>query len=392
MPSKTATPPPTDPYRDWLRQRLGHEIGMQKADQLIQSAVQRRGWAAMRPLGPRDVIAVLQDLYQQLVEAKSAEYADQWLAQTSSDLAELAEKIPVPVALTQSTQPSTPRPIQWGRRAHDLPLMLARVHTEIAIRSLSAIRQNKDLARLERAAEWDVQATQAEVRRWETEEMLTKLRATHSRIEVADQVAAARAQAELLTLSQAQLENTPDEPHQKAQLAHNLLMLTQTQAFLDAFGPMITEEEADTPLSMINIDLEHAKYSLGVPLHPNVLRARHGLNFALWQAREEGEQDPVVKEAQLALTQAENDAHQQLEATLNAAKLHQQTLIKLAQQVEELEQRALKLASLNDPIGSARVRLEWRQTRAAARIQSNRLEEAVELLEALVNNTEGAIT
>lgn len=392
MPLKTATPPPTDPYRDWLRQRLGHEIGMQKADQLIQSAVQRRGWAAMRPLGPRDVIAVLQDLYQQLVEAKSAEYADRWLVQTSNDLAELAEKIPVPVALAHSSQPSTPRPVQWGRRAHDLPLMLARVHTEIAIRSLSAIRKNKDLARLERAAEWDVQATQAEVRRWETEEMLTKLRATHSRIEVADQVAAARAQAEFLTLSQAQLEATPNEPHQKAQLAHNHLMLTQTQAFLDAFGPLITEEEADTPLSMLNIDLEHAKYSLGVPLHPNVLRARHGLNFALWQAGEAGEQNPVVQEAQQALTQAENDAHQQLEATLNAAKLHQQTLTKLAQQVDDLEQRALKLASLNDPIGSARVRLEWRQTRAAARIQANRLEEAVELLEALVNNTEGAIT
>lgn len=394
MPQNTSHSIPSDPYRDWLRQRLGHEIGRQKADQVIQSAIQRRGWSAMRPLGPRDVIAVLQDLYQQLVDAKSAEYADQWLAQTSGDLAELAEKIPVPVPAITSPQPShtSPPPIQWGRRAHDLPLMLARVHAEIAIRSLASIRQNEVLSQLERAAEWDVQATQAEVRRWETEEMLTKLRASHARIEVADQVAAARAQAEFLTLSLSRLETIHNEPNHQAQLTHNRLMLTQTQAFLDAFGPLVSERESDTPLNVLQVDLEHAKYSLGVPLHPNVLRARHGLNFTLWQTGDTNAQNPAVQEAQQALAQAEQDASQQLAATLNAAKTHQDALQQLATQVEELEQRALKLASLNDPIGLARVRLEWRQARATARIQANRLEEAVELLEALVSHVEGAVS
>ncbi|UQN06021.1 hypothetical protein [Deinococcus sp. QL22] len=72
-------------------------------------------------------------------------------------------------------------------------MLLARSHAETGMRSLGAIRSNPDLSALETAAEWDVQATQAEVRRWETEDMLTNLRADHARVEVADQVAASRA-------------------------------------------------------------------------------------------------------------------------------------------------------------------------------------------------------
>ena len=386
--------PPTDPYRDWLRQRLGQELGVREAEQFIQGAVQRRGWPAIRALGPRDVVAVLQDVYSNMVATVGEGRADKWLQDTSLDLAQLAESVPMPVETPEVSQTTplpkpAPLPVAWGRRAHDLPLMLARVHAEIATRSLGAIRANPTLARLERAAEWDVQATQAEVRRWQTEDMLTKLRADHARIEVADQVASARAQAEVLALTVKEIESLPEGSRgNPAQLAHTQLMLTQTQAFLDAFGPLVTLEEADTPLTMLQMDLQNAHFSLGVPLHPNVLRARHGLNFALWQAGEQGDHAPAVQDARRVLASAETEAAVQLKSTIDAARAHQAALTQLARHVEELEARALKLSGIGgDPLSLARVRLEWRQARAAARIQANRMEEAVRLLEALVSNS-----
>lgn len=388
--SMTQRPPSKDPYRDWLRRRLGQELGVQEAEQLLQGAIQRRGWPAMRALGPREVVAVLQDVYKTMSENIGEGRADKWLEEASTELARLAETIPTPVeapAPSQTPKP-TPKPVMWGRRAHDLPLMLARVHAEIATRSLGTIRHDPVLARLERAAEWDVQATQAEVRRWQTEDMLSKLRADHARVEVADQVASARAQAELLRLTVAELHAMPrTDQASAAQLAHTQLMLTQTTSFLDVFGPLVTEQEADAPLTMLQMDLQNAHYSLGIPLHPNVLRARHGLNFALWQAADQGDAAPAVQDARRVLQQAEQEAGAQLKATLDAARGHQASLAGLARHVEELEARALKLQGLGgDPLSLARLRLEWRQARAAARIQSHRMEEAVRLLEALISD------
>ena len=185
-----------------------------------------------------------------------------------------------------------------------------------------------------------------------------------------------------------ELEGLSGERSAPSKLAHNRLMLTQTRSFLDAFAPLVNEEEADLPLTMLEIDLRHARYSLGVPLHPNVLRARYGLNYALWQAGELGERALPVQEAQRALAQAEHEAATQLRNTIDAARTHQSTLKQLATHVEELEQRALKLSKVGgDPISLARLRLEWRQARAAARVQANRLEEAVQLLEALVSDS-----
>lgn len=382
------TPVSADPYRDWLRQRLSAELGVREADLAVQGAVQRRGWTAVRALGPRDVIAVLQDVYSQMRENFGDARADKWLEGTTLDLAKFAESVPVPA---QPTAPGpiapAPSPVKWGRRAHDLPLLLARSHAEIASRSLGAIRTNPDLLSLERAAEWDVQATQAEVRRWETEEMLSKLRADHARIEVADQVAAAVAQGDLLRLTVQELEDASRSGQVVSpQLAHSRLMVTQTRAFLEAFTPLIDLEDADTPLTMLELDLSNARFSLGVPLHPNVLRARHALNYAQWQAGEAGEASPQVMQAHHNLHLAQAEAQAQLDATLNAARTHQATLRQLATQVETLERRALQLTQVGgDPLSLARVRLEWRQVRTAARVQAHRLEEAVRLLEALVS-------
>ena len=381
-----------DPYRDWLKSRLGREFGVREAEQFIQAAVQRRGWQAVRVLGPRDVVAVLQDVYQKMRDENGENRADRWLQEASTDLARLAETVPVPVTPAEDVlQKPAPRPVAWGRRAHDLPLMLARVHHEIATRSLASIRTDAELSQLERlrrAAEWDVQATQAEVRRWETEDMLAQLRSQHARVEVTDQVASARAQVELLELTVRELAALTGERSAPAKLAHNRLMLTQTRSFLDAFAPLVDEREADQPLTRLDIDLRHARYSLGVPLHPNVLRARYGLNYALWQAGELGERALPVQEAQRVLAQAEQEAAAQLRSTIEAARSHQTALAQLAAHVEELEERALKLSRLGgEALSLARVRLEWRQARAAARIQANRLEEAVQLLEALVSDS-----
>lgn len=397
--------PPQDPYRDWLRKRLGQELGLSEAEHFIQTAIQRRGWKSMRPLGPRDVIAVLQDVYQRMAETIGEARADKWLQRSSDDLASLAERIPMPVEVDDDAPADlkmdpAPLPASWGRRAHDLPLLLARVHSEIATRSLNAIRGNPVLHNLERAAQWDVQATQAEVRRWETEDMLIQLRAEHSRIEVSDQVASARAQVELLRQNVQELEKH-SSGQDDSTLAHSRLMLTQTQAFLEAFAPLIDEKDADSPLTMLEIDLQHAHFSLGVPLHPNVLRARHSLNFALWQHGQD-EQAPAVKEARRMLYQAEEEAEAQLEETLDNARMHQANLRELVHSIDELEQRALDLnqqqeqdtqsaqdadVSTTEALQLAQVRLEWRQTRAAARIQSHRMEEAVKLLEALVSDS-----
>lgn len=379
-----------DPYRDWLKLRLSQELGVKEAQLAIQGAVQRRGWVAMRTLGPRDVVAVLQDVYSQMRQNVGDSRADKWLEVTTTDLAKFAETVPVPAQPVSGPIAPAPTPVRWGRRAHDLPLLLARSHAEIAGRSLGAIRANPDLTTLERAAEWDVQATQAEVRRWETEEMLSKLRADHSRTEVADQVAAAVSQAELLRLTVNELNEASRQGQFVApQLAHNRLMLTQTEAFLEAFTPLIDLSDADQPLSMLEMDLNNVRFSLGVPLHPNVLRARHTLNYAQWQAGELGDAAPGVQQAQQALKQAETEAQMQLDATLHAARTHQANLRQLAQQVEALEARAMQLSQQQggDKLSLARVRLEWRQTRTAARVQSHRMEEAIRLLEALVSET-----
>ncbi|GGR85088.1 hypothetical protein [Deinococcus sedimenti] len=379
-----------DPYRDWLRARLSAELGVSEADQTIQGAVQRRGWTSLRALGPRDVVAVLQDVYARLRLQYGDARADRWLEATTLDLARFAETVPVPAQPTEGPIAPAPSPVRWGRRAHDLPLLLARSHAEIAGRSLGAIRSNPDLRALERAAEWDVQATQAEVRRWETEEMLSRLRADHARIEVADQVAAAAAQAELLDLNVRELEDSLRAGQSVGpRLAHTSLMASQTHAFLDAFTPLIDLTDADTPLTMLDVDLAHARFTLGVPLHPNVLRARQALNYAQWQAADPAGQSQAVMQAHHALHVAEQDARAQLETTLQAARSHQSALRDLKMQVENLERRAAQLQQLGgDPLSLARVRLEWRQARTAARVQAHRLEEALKLLDALVSEGE----
>lgn len=393
-----------DPYRQWLLARLGEEFGVQGAERIIREAVARRGWSSARPLGPRDVVAALQDVYRQMTEHGDEARADRWLQDTSRDLAKLAEAVPEP-AVPQEAQEggepgsagvpvpevAAPQPAVWGRRAHDLPLMLARVHAQIAARSLNTVRAEDTLSRLERAAEWDLQAAQAEVRRWETEALLSQLRAAHARTELADQVATARAQAEVLRLNIRELEELP-RPGQNsaAQLAHARLTLTQTQAFLEAFAPLVGPRDADAPISMLQLDLRSPRFSLGVALHPDVLRARYGLNVALWQAGAAGEESPGVQGARQALAHAEEQAGTQLAVTLNAARTHQGALQELARRALELEARATKLAGLGgDPLSLARLRLEWRQSREAARVQSGRLEEAVALLEALVGEGTG---
>ena len=376
-----------DPYREWLRGRLSEELGVREAELTIQAAVQRRGWPAMRTLGPRDVVAVLQDVYELMRERVGDARADKWLEVTTVNLARFAETVPVPAEGLTQARPPTPSPVRWGRRAHDLPLLLARAHAEIAGRSLVAIRASAEMASLERAAQWDVQATLAEVRRWETENQLTRLRSDHARIEVSDQVTAAAAQATVLRLMVRELEEAARSGQSVApQLAHNRLMASQTETFLGTFTPLIRVADADTPLPAVNTDLDSARYLLGVPLHPNVLRARQALNYAQWQAGEAGDASPGVLSAQHELHLAENEAREQLEATLDAARKHQQTFHQLAAKATGLEQRATRLgAEGGDPLSIARVRLEWRQTRTAARVQAHRFTEATRFLEGLIS-------
>lgn len=418
--------PGHDPYRDWLRQTLSPEMGLRRADQLVLSAVTRRGWPAMQPFGPREVVAVLQDVYASLREELGDARADKWIESATQALSVFMQTAPAPAPTSAKAEPVR-APIKWGRRAHDLPLLLARVHNETAQRSLDAIRVTPELGGLERAAEWDVQATHAELRRWEAEDRLSSMRADHARAEMAEQVRSARAQERLLDLTVRELEGEVrfdeaaqrrgTQPHSRlagdssgplhedglpaahqaggdprrvsmqTQLAHNRLMLTQTRAFLEVFAPLADEGAADIAPLVPEIDLEAQRLSISVQLHPNVLRARHTLNYAEWQAGDASSTDPRVREAQRALAQVESEAAQLLQDTLNTARQHQMQFSQLRTRSQELERRVSQLSLAGgDPLSLARVQFEAQQLRAAIRVHADRLLEALGLLDALGGN------
>lgn len=378
----------SDPYREWLRLQLAAEVGVREAEQTIESSIVRRGWPAMRPLGSRDVVAVLQDVYTNFRNTMGDARADRWLEGATTALASFAESTPSPAPPSTGTIAPAPGPVRWGRRAHDLPLLLARAHAEIAVRSLEGIRANPDLKNLERAAEWDVQATQAEVRRWETEELLSNLRADHARIEVADQVRSARSQREVLRLTVEEVEGEARAGRKVGpQMAHNKLMLSQTDAFLDAFAPLIDETVAEDDPQASILNLDSSRFALAVPMHPNVLRARHQLNYAEWQVG--GGNDARVQSARAALTQAEREATAQTEGTLGAARAHQAAFQQLTQRFQDAQQGHDQLSrSGADALTLARHAFDAEQARLAARVQAHRLSEALRLLNALTGNAE----
>ncbi|WP_293914758.1 hypothetical protein [Deinococcus sp.] len=378
-----------DPYREWLRSQLAAEIGVREAEQVIEGAVARRGWPALRPLGSRDVVAVLQDVYTSFTANMGEARADRWLEGATTLLAHFAESTPSPAPASTGTIAPAPGPVRWGRRAHDLPLLLARAHTEIAARSLEGIRANPDLRNLERAAEWDVQATQAEVRRWETEELLGNLRADHARVEVADQVRSARTQREVLRLTVEELGAEARSGRGVGpQLAHNKLMLTQTDAFLDAFSPLIDESVAEADPQVPSVSLETTRFALAVPMHPNVLRARHQLNYAEWQSGSSGS-DQRVHNARSALAQAERDAAAQMESTLNSARAHQAAFNQLYARFQDITSRQAQLGRAGaDALTLARHTFEAEQARSGARVQGHRLTEALRLLSALTGTAD----
>lgn len=400
--------PGHDPYRDWLRQTLSPEMGLRRADQIVQAAVTRRGWPAMQPFGPREVVAVLQDVYASLRDELGDARADKWIETATQSLSVFMQSAPAPVR-PEVAEP-VQAPVKWGRRALDLPLLLARVHSETAQRSLDAIRSTPELGGLARAAEWDVQATHAELRRWEAEDRLSSMRAEHARTEMAEQVRSARAQERLLDLTVRELEGearfnehaqrrgtqpagqipsapgdtSPGIASLQTQLAHNRLMLDQTRAFLGVFAPLADEQVADVAPLVPEIDLEAQRLNISVQLHPNVLRARHTLNYAEWQAGASASTDPRVREAQQALAQVESEAAHLLQDTLNTARQHQTQFSQLRARSQELERRVAQLSGTGgDPLSLARVQFEAQQLRAAIRVHADRLLEALGLLDAL---------
>jgi hypothetical protein len=170
----------------------------------------------------------------------------------------------------------------------------------------------------------------------------------------------------------------------QTQLAHNRLMLTQTRAFLEVFAPLADEQAADLAPLVPEIDLEVQRLSISVQLHPNVLRARHTLNYAEWQAGDDAGTDPRVREAQQALAQVEQEAAHLLQDTLNTARQHQMQFSQLRARSQELERRVSQLSSAGgDPLSLARVQFEAQQLRAAIRVHADRLLEALGLLDAL---------
>lgn len=383
---------PADPYRDWLRQKLAAELGFRQTETVIQAAVTRRGWPAMQPFGTRQVVAVLQDVYAELRESLGDARADKWLETTTEALSDVVAP-PAATPITPAPPPEPVRqPLKWGHRGQDLPLLLARVHHETALRSLDAVRTDPDLQGLVQAAEWDVQATGAEVRRWETEERLISLRAAHARSEVAEQVRSARAQAELLRLAVTELEGEYTFARGRqggavgrlgTQLSHHRLMLAQTTAFLTAFAPLADEEDADEWPALRFPELDQLA-GLDVSQHPNVMRASHALSYAEWQSGNRDD-DPRLTGARAALARSEAEALAQVRDTLTSAQTHQQQYQGLEVHHAELDRRLrVQAGSGADPVTLARLRFDLQQVRGGLRLHANRFEEARGLVEGLV--------
>ncbi|GGQ92598.1 hypothetical protein [Deinococcus ruber] len=395
-----------DPVRDWLRQLLASELGHRQGDQMIQAAIVGRGWPAMQPFGPREVVAVLQDMYAALRPQLGEARADKWVESATQAFADFMQSGPATAPTPEGSTQEPVRPaVPWGRRAHDLPLLLARVHFETAQRSLDAVRVTPELSGLERAAGWDLQAAQAELRRWEAEDRLSNLRAEHARVEMAEQVRSARAQEQLLDLTVRELEDDlktvrapllGDVPggsiHPlRMQLSHNRLMLTQTRSFLEVFAPLVDEHGADAMPEIPAFDLSARLQAVNVQRHPNVLRARHALNYAEWQAGAQGQADPRMREAQAGLARAEAEAQQVVQDTLNTARQHYDLFRELQGRFTDLERRVNQLRQFAaDPLTYARAQFEAQQVRGALRLHSHRLVEALGLLDALGSGDAGS--
>ncbi|ADV67432.1 hypothetical protein [Deinococcus maricopensis] len=390
----------SDPYREWLRATISVELGVHDADRLIQSAIIRREWPLGRALGPREAVAVLQDAYVLLMDRVGDARAERWLQGATVALANLAERVPAPsvtevtpppltAALTPDPRPGirplTPPPA-WGRRASDLALILARAQQDVAQQGLDVIRATPDLAPLEPVMAWNVQAAAAEVARVETEDRYGKLRADHVRQEVADEVALAQAQRDVLNVMVQRLRGAVARGEDaSAQLRHHELMLEQSRAFLTYFEAL-PDVRHDPPLPDLGTpDLNDARVALAVPLHPLVLRARHAYNHALWLTGS-AESEPASA-ARAHLHAAETQARTQLEGQLHAARAHLVSYRDLMTRLHAVEAHidALERALQPDDLDLAQLRAEARQHRNAARAQMHRYHEAIHVLNALTS-------
>ncbi|ULH15909.1 hypothetical protein MF271_04575 [Deinococcus sp. KNUC1210] len=99
-----------DPVRDWLRQLLAAELGHRQGDQMLQAAIVGRGWPAMQPFGPREVVAVLQDMYAALRPRLGEARADKWVESATQAFAEFMQSGTAPAATPRAARQS------WSNR------------------------------------------------------------------------------------------------------------------------------------------------------------------------------------------------------------------------------------------------------------------------------------
>ncbi|ULH15911.1 hypothetical protein MF271_04585 [Deinococcus sp. KNUC1210] len=167
-------------------------------------------------------------------------------------------------------------------------------------------------------------------------------------------------------------------------------MLTQTRSFLEVFAPLADEHGADAAPEIPAFDLSTRLRAVDVQRHPNVLRARHALNYAEWQAGAQGQADPRVQEAQAGLARAEAEAQQVVQDTLNTARQHYEQFRQIQGRFTDLERRLGQLRQFAaDPLTYARANFEAQQVRGALRLHSHRLIEALGLLDALGSGDPG---
>ncbi|MFC4452916.1 hypothetical protein [Deinococcus sonorensis] len=378
-------------YRNWLREQLSAVLDPAEAELLVRRSVQRHGWGGTHVFGPREVVTTLQDVYVQLRQRLGEAQADRWVEHTTSELYRFMAQVPPPDEAAPAAAPAVT--VRWGRRAHDLPLLLARVNMEAAQHALETVHATPELMRvpgLLRAAEWDVQTARAELRRWEAEERLAALQAQHSRSELADELRSAQAQERLQDLTVRALEGElaferaaqqrgslpSGSSGLETQLAHQRLLLAQTRGFLAAFSSLTADMPTSPP--------QDQPFMAGSPLF-RVQQARVG-GTAL--AEQLTSLVPQARVAPSALTRIEDEVASLLHDTLETARRHQAQFTELRARSQLLEQRLSQLSSEQpDPLLLARVQVDVQQTGAAIRLHSDHLLEALSVLNSVAELT-----
>lgn len=348
----------------WLTHQLEYLLPPAQAERLSAHSLAQLGYSA-EDVQAAELIQLLGLTLRSLKGSLPAPKLEEW---TQHLLAELAQQV------DGKMHPPKPK-----RSVEQQALDIARAHLDLAERNYAAMQLQPALQDLEQTAFWEMQASRAEVRRWETALYMNDLRVTHAEQELADQVATVREQQRLYELHIAELEALPEPTETQLQhLDHARLMANQAQHFLKRFTPLVVAD-ADAPLYLPEVPAE-AITPESIERHPEVMRRQFDYQLAQWQTQHSLASADVQRLGH-ELELAKEAAERQLRVLVSQQTEREQLTQLLAQERLQLEFMPNLLPHSAQRAG---LRAEWRQLRSAARAQQHQLEEQYALFRCLV--------